>query len=146
MAGSAFKPYLTPSTKLNNPGPSSVPSAIKSKAKFKSPVSKISNSGSTPASRITLAILRTLRGVLITMSEAPFIVLKSKEQMSGFSLAICSTRFSGWHRVVPGANTFGSSSLGINRPPGPVVRLIMSSLFCVRINSTTFAYKSKSID
>ena len=103
VSGVAAKPYLTPSTKVHMPGPSKVPSLIKSLAKCKSPESKISNSGLTPASRMTLAMMRTLRGVLMTTSAPLFMVFKSNEQISGLMMAMCSTRFSGGTKVVPGA-------------------------------------------
>ena len=127
VSGEELKPYFTPVTKVHKPGPCNVPSAIKSRARWISPESKISNSGLTPASRITLAMMRTLRGVLITTSAPEFMVFKSNEQISGFKTRMCSTRFSGITKVEPAAATRGSSWLGTNRPPGPVVRLMMSS-------------------
>ena len=93
----------------------------------------------TPASRITLAILRQFTGVFMTTSGPEFMVFKSNEQISGLSAVICSTLLSGCVKVVPGAKIFGSSSLGTNLPPGPVVKLIISSLLCFLIKSMVSA-------
>ncbi|MDT4852166.1 hypothetical protein FQZ97_863870 [compost metagenome] len=140
------KPYFTPSTKVHMAGPSSVPSAMRSSARWMSPESKISSSGFTPASRITFAMRRTFFGVLITTSGPEFMVLRSSEHTSGRMSAMCSTRFSGGSSVVPGAAIFGSSSLGMKRPPGPVVRFTISSRFSRRMRSTTSRYSSISIE
>ncbi len=102
-SGVGMKPYFTPSTRVHIAGPSSVPSAIRSSAMWMSPESKISSSGLTPASRITRAMRRTFFGVLITTSGPEFMVLRSSEQTSGLMSAMCSTRFSGGSRLVPGA-------------------------------------------
>ena len=102
-----------------------------------SPLSNTSSSGSTPAARIAAAILRTLAGVLMTTSGPEFIVLRSSEQMSGFSSCTCFSRSSGGRSVVPGAATFGSSGLGTKRPPGPVVMLMMSFESFARMRSIT---------
>ncbi len=106
---------------------------------LRSPESKISSSGMTPAARITLAILRTLVGVLMTTSPPEFMVFRSSEQTSGRSAAMCSMRLAGCSSVVPGAATRGSSSLGTKRPPGPVVRLMISERLRLRIRSMTSA-------
>lgn len=80
---------------------------------------------------------RTFPGVLMTTSPPELIVLRSRVQMSGLRATMCSTRLSGDVSVVPGAATFGSSSEGTKRPPGPVVRLRITSLFRALIRSTT---------
>ena len=102
-----------------------------------SPESNSSISGLTPASRITLAMRRTLPGVLITTSVPEFIVFRSMVQISGRSTAMCSTRFSGTISVVPAAAMRGSSGEGTKRPPGPVVILRISWVFWARMRSTT---------
>ena len=79
----------------------------------------------------------TLLGVLITTEVPNHMVLRSSEQISGLSATTCATRCSGRIRVVPGAATFGSSSLGMKRPPGPVVRLMITSVPLARMRSTT---------
>ena len=139
VCGSELRAYFTPNTKVNSPGPSSVPSFIKSFARFKSPVSKISNSGITPASRITFAITRTEAGVFTAISLTVFMVFKSKEQISGFKAVICSTLLRGWHKLVPGAKIFGSSVDGTKRAPTPVVKLITSSRLRALIKCSTSA-------
>ena len=102
-----------------------------------SPESNTSSSGRTPALRIAAAMIAALRGVLITTALPNHIVLRSSEQISGLSATTCSTRRSGRTRVEPGAATLGSASLGTNRPPGPVVRLMIRSVALARIRSTT---------
>ena len=102
-----------------------------------SPESNSSISGLTPASRMIFAIRRTLAGVLMTTCPPEFIVLRSRVQISGFRIAMCSTRFSGFISVEPGAATLGSSSEGTKRPPGPVVIFRMSCEFFARIRSIT---------
>ena len=114
-------------TKEASTGPLSVPSARRSCSKAMSPESNSSISGFTPASVITLAIRRTLAGVLMTTALPEYMVLRSRVQMSGFSAAIWATRSSGGSKVVPGAATFGSSAEGTKRPPGPVVMLRITS-------------------
>ena len=86
---------------------------------------------------MAFAILRTFAGVFITTSGPEFIVFRSSEHTSGFSSITCFSRSSGGSSVVPGANCFGSASLGTNRPPGPVVRLMMSTESRLRIRSIT---------
>jgi hypothetical protein len=102
-----------------------------------SPESNSSISGLTPASLMILAMRRMFFGVLITTSRPKVMVLRSSVQMSGLSTGICATRFSGTMSVVRGPATFGSSSLGSKRPPGPVVMLRMSCVFLERMRSTT---------
>jgi hypothetical protein len=102
-----------------------------------SPESNTSSSGLTPASRIAPAMIVTFLGVLITTALPNHMVLRSSEQISGPSATTCSTRRSGRTSVEPGAATLGSSSLGMNRPPGPVVRLMIRSVSLARMRSTT---------
>ena len=113
------------------------PSLMRSCMRAMSPESKSSISGRTPAAAITFAMRRTLPGVLMTTCPPEFMVLRSSVQISGFSRATCSTRFSGAIRVVPGPATLGSSSEGTKRPPGPVVRFRITSLLRSRIRATT---------
>ena len=108
-----------------------------SRAMWQSPESNSSISGSTPTAFIRSAMIRTLRGVLITTSPPEFMVLRSSVQMSGLSSSICSTRFSGVSSVVPGPAMRGSSIDGTKRPPGPVVRLMTTSLLRARMRPTT---------
>jgi hypothetical protein len=115
----------------------SVPSFTRSAINAMSPESNNSISGFTPASRITFAMRRTFGGVLMTTSLPNVIVLRSSVQISGRSAEICSTRFSGTIRFVPGPAIFGSSSEGAKRPPGPVVMLSTRLVFFLRIRSTT---------
>ena len=82
-------------------------------------------------------MIATFFGVLITTDEPNHMVLRSSEQISGLSASTCSTRLSGRIRLEPGAATLGSSSLGMKRPPGPVVRLMIRSVALERIRSTT---------
>jgi hypothetical protein len=88
---------------VKSPGPFSVPSASRSRARWMSPLSNTSSSGSTPASFMAFAILRTLAGVLMTTSGPEFMVFRSREQMSGFSSITCLMRSSGGRSVVPSA-------------------------------------------
>ena len=101
-----WKPYFTPKMNEHRSGVRKDPSAIKSFRSAISPESNSSSSGRTPAPRINTAIIRTLRGVLITTSLPEFMVLRSSVQISGFSSATCATRGSGGSSVVPGAATF----------------------------------------
>ena len=82
-------------------------------------------------------MMRTLRGVLMTTDEPENMVLRSRLQISGRSATMCSMRRSGVVSVVPGAATDGSASLGTKRWPGPVVRLMMTSVLLARMRSTT---------
>ncbi len=81
-------------------------------ASTRSPLSKHSSSGVTPASRIRAAMRVTLRGVFITTWSPEFIVLRSSEQMSGRKATMCSTRRSGAMSVVPAAASAGLPSVG----------------------------------
>ena len=83
------------------------------------------------------AMMRTLRGLLITAPPPNHMVFRSRLHISGLSATTCSVRTSGVVSIVAGAATFGSSSLGTKRPPGPVVRLMMRSVPLPRMRLTT---------
>ena len=83
------------------------------------------------------AMMRMFRGLLITAPPPNHIVFRSRLQISGFSSTTCSVRISGVVSIVAGAATFGSSSLGTKRPPGPVVRLMTRSVSLARMRLTT---------
>ncbi len=83
------------------------------------------------------AMMRRLRGVLITAPPPNHMVLRSSVQISGFSSTMCSVRISGALNSVPGAGLVGSSSLGMKRPPGPQVRLMIRSVPLPRMRCTT---------
>src|SRR5665213_2874143 len=55
VSGEGLKPYLTPSTSVHKGFACSTPSAIRSRARWQSPLSNNSSSGITPAARIRAA-------------------------------------------------------------------------------------------
>ena len=66
-----------------------------------------------------------------------FMLPMSRLQMSGLSATTWRTRSAGGLMVVPGPGFCGSSSPGTKRAPGPVVRLMRTSLPLALIRSTT---------
>ena len=112
--------------------PSNRPSATILAASWTCPVSNTSSSGLTPASRIILAISVSWLGTLTIAQGPKFIVATSRLQMSGLSSTTWATRSAGERKpsnglLVPGAM----------RAPGPVVRLIRTSLPASRMRATT---------
>jgi hypothetical protein len=82
---------------------------------------------------------------MLTMACGPkFIVATSSVQTSGRSSSTCRTRASGVAMLVPGPPRAGSASSGTKRAPGPVVRLMMTSLPASRIRATTSRYSARS--
>ena len=121
------------------------PCSTKCSAICRSPESKISISGVTPAAWTRCAMISRLRGVLITTAVPEYIVLKSSVHTSGRSASTCATRFSGCVSVVPGAATRGSSSEGMKRPPSPVERFRITSTSAARMRATISAKRSARI-
>ncbi len=66
-----------------------------------------------------------------------FIEATSSEQMSGFSSTTCCTRRSAVIIPLLGPAVIGSAGSGTKRPPGPVVRLMMTGEPESRMRSTT---------
>jgi hypothetical protein len=66
-----------------------------------------------------------------------FMLPMSRLQMSGLSATTWRTRSAGGRIVVPGPGFCGSSAPGTKRAPGPVVRLMRTSLPLALIRSTT---------
>ena len=79
----------------------------------------------------------TDHGALITTALPDHMVFRSSVAISGFSATMCSTRFSGAINVLPGAALRGLSRSGTKRPPGPVVRLMTTSVPLLRMRSMT---------
>ena len=74
------------------------------------------------------------------------MVLKSNVQISGRNASTWATRFSGAQRVEPAAAILGSSSDGMKRPPSPVVRFTIISVFSARMRSINSEYRSRRMD
>ncbi len=90
-----------------------------------------------PASRIATAIASSVGGVLTKTCGPMFMLPMSRLQISGLSSSTCFTRSRADLRLVPGPCCIGSSAPGAKRAPGPVVRLITTSVPLPRMRSTT---------
>ena len=121
------------------PGPLMWPVSIMRLASSRCPVSNTSSSGVTPASRMSIAIASRIGGVFTNTFGPMFMLPMSSEQISGRRSSTCCTRWRGVRSVVPGPGFIGSSGSGEKRPPGPVVRLMTTSVPLDRMRSTTSA-------
>ena len=74
-----------------------------------------------------------------------FMLPMSSEQISGRRSSTCCTRWRGVRRSMPGPGFIGSLGSGRKRPPGPVVRLMTTSVPLWRMRSTTSAYSAPSM-
>ncbi len=125
VSDEALNPYLTPSTSENNPGPCNTPSAIRSRARWQSPLSNNSSSGhhadgpdtgrhlANVGGRIDHHLAARVHGVEIERADI------WTQDFDMFDPA--------FRRDQGGARTghLGIGFDGTNRPPGPVVRLMI---------------------
>ena len=121
----------------NMPGGFTWPFSMKRLASSRWPVSNTSSSGVTPASRIATAMASRWPGVLTKTCGPMFMLPMSRLQMSGLSSTTWRTRSAGDFMVVPGPCFERLVGAGTKRAPGPVVRLIRTSVPLALIRSTT---------
>ncbi len=90
----------------------------------------------TPASRIETAMASSTVGVFTNTWAPMFMLPMSRLQISGRSSMTWRTRSPAGLRLVAGPTLSGSSMPGWKRAPGPVVRLISTSVPLARMRST----------